>query len=126
MLPYSADTALGRTLTLSGDPVRLSTRAAVGLGLVVHKLATNAAKYGACSGAGASDVSWRSNGGPMSLQWRERGGPAVSVTTSSGFGSKPIDSVLRGELEGTVETRFAPHGFEADLHFQTVSPGEVA
>lgn len=126
LLPYSADTALGRTLTLSGDPVRLSTRAAVGLGLVVHELATNAAKYGAYSGAGAIDVSWRCNGGPMLLQWRERGGPAVSVPTSSGFGSKLIDSVLRGELGGAVETRFAPQGFEADLHFQTVSAGEDA
>lgn len=126
LLPYSADTALGRTLTLRGDAVRLSTRAAVGLGLVVHELATNAAKYGAYSGAGSIDVSWRMNGGPMLLQWRERGGPAVSAPTTTGFGSKLIDSVLRGELGGAVETRFAPQGFEADLHFQTVSAGEDA
>lgn len=126
LLPYSADIALGRTLTLRGDAVRLSTRAAVGLGLVVHELATNAAKYGAYSGAGAIDVSWRVNGGPMLLQWRERGGPSVSTPTTTGFGSKLIDSVLRGELGGAVETRFAPQGFEADLHFQTVSAGEDA
>lgn len=126
LLPYSADTGLGRTLTLTGEAVRLSTRAAVGLGLVVHELATNAAKYGAYSGAGAIDVSWRSDGGPVLLQWRERGGPAVSMPTSTGFGSKLIDSVLRGELGGAVESRFAPQGFEADLRFRTVSAGEDA
>ncbi|MCX7358316.1 MAG: PAS domain S-box protein [Alphaproteobacteria bacterium] len=126
LLPYSCDTALGRTLTLTGEPVRLSTRAAVGLGLVVHELATNAAKYGAYSGAGAIDVSWRSNGGSMLLHWRERGGPVVSPPASTGFGSKLIDGVLRGELGGAVETRFAPLGFEADLQFQTVSVGEDA
>jgi len=126
LLPYSADTAWGRTLTLSGDAVRLSTRAAVGLGLVVHELATNAAKYGAYSGAGAIDVSWCSDGGPVLLRWRERGGPVVAPPAKTGFGSRLIDSVLRGELGGAVETRFAPQGFEADLRFRTVSIGEEA
>jgi PAS domain S-box-containing protein len=126
LLPYSADTAWGRTLTLSGDPVRLSTRAAVGLGLVIHELATNAAKYGAYSGAGAIDVSWRLDDGPVLLQWRERGGPAVAPPAKTGFGSRLIDSVLRGELGGAVEARFAPQGFEADLSFRTVSIGEEA
>jgi len=126
LLPYSADTALSRTLTLSGDTVRLSTRAAVGLGLVVHELATNAAKYGAYSGAGAIDVSWRADDGAVLLQWRERGGPPVTSPAKSGFGSRLIDSVLRGELGGAVDARFAPQGFEADLRFRTVSIGEEA
>lgn len=124
LLPYSANTALGRTLTLTGEAVRLSTRAAIGLGLVVHELATNAAKYGAYSGGGAIDVSWRLDGGPVLLQWRERGGPLVAPPERTGFGSRLIDSVLRGELGGAAEARFAPQGFEADLRFQTVSPGE--
>lgn len=124
LLPYSTDTALGRTLTLTGDPVRLSTRAAVGFGLVVHELATNAAKYGAYSGAGAIDVSWRVSDGPVLLQWRERGGPIVSAPVKTGFGSRLIDSVLRGELGGAVEARYVPAGFEADLHFRTVANGE--
>lgn len=126
LLPYSADTAHARTLTLNGEPVRLSTRAAVGLGLVVHELATNAAKYGAYSGAGSIDVSWRVEDGSVLLQWRERGGPVVSAPSRTGFGSRLIDSVLRGELGGAAASRFAPQGFEADLHFQTVSPGEHA
>lgn len=124
LLPYSVDTALGRTLTLSGEAVRLSSRAAVGFGLVVHELATNAAKYGAYAGAGSIDVSWRVSDGPIVLQWRERGGPVVAQPLKSGFGSRLIDSVLRGELRGAVEARFAPHGFEAELQFQRVSPGE--
>ncbi len=124
LLPYSADTALGRTLTLNGEAVRLSTRAAVGFGLVVHELATNAAKYGAYSGGGAIDVSWQANGGPISLQWRERGGPPAPAPAKAGFGSQLIDSILRGELGGGVETRFLPQGFEADLRFKTAATGE--
>lgn len=124
LLPYSADAANARTLTLSGEAVRLSTRAAVGLGLVVHELATNAAKYGAYSGAGSIDVSWRVDGGPVLLEWRERGGPTVSAPLKTGFGSRLIESVLRGELGGTAQMRFASQGFEADLHFHTLAPGE--
>lgn len=124
LLPYGADTALGRALTLNGAPVRLSTRAAMGLGLVVHELATNAAKYGAYSGSGAIDVSWSVNGGPILLQWRERGGPLVGAPAKGGFGSRLIDSILRGELGGGVETRFLPQGFEADLRFRTSADGE--
>lgn len=124
LLPYGADAAQGRALTLSGESVRLSARAAMGLGLVIHELATNAAKYGAYASGGAIDVSWRVIDGPVMLQWRERGGPSITEPSKTGFGSRLIEGLLRGELGGGVETRFTPTGFEADLHFKTAAINE--
>ena len=103
--------------------MRLTGRAAIGLALVVHELATNAAKHGAYSCGGALDVSWTVDasapGAPVALYWRERGGPAVVAPSRRGFGSRLIEGVLKSELGGGVTTRFAPSGFEADLAFHT-------
>ena len=55
-------------------------RSALTLAMVLHELATNAAKYGALSAPnGALDLSWTVTGnGPgqhLAIDWRERGGP---------------------------------------------------
>ncbi len=117
--PYSAE-ACTRSLMLDGAPMRLPARAAVALTLVVHELATNAAKYGAyASPGGAIDVAWRlGEDGMARMSWRERGGPAVTAPEKLGFGSRLIESVVRGELDGALAPRFAPDGFEADLTFR--------
>ncbi len=117
--PYSAE-ACTRSLALEGAPLRLQARAAVAMTLVVHELATNAAKYGAYANAdGAISVAWSvGDDGSATLSWRERGGSMVSVPNKPGFGSRLIESVVRGELEGSVTTRFGPDGFEADLTFR--------
>jgi two-component sensor histidine kinase len=57
----------------------------------------------------------------VSLSWRERGGPTVAAPSKTGFGSRLIEGVVRGELGGNVESRFTPQGFEADFSFQTVA-----
>jgi PAS domain S-box-containing protein len=120
--PYSDDSAAGGTLLLEGDEVVLSGRAAVGMALVVHELATNAAKYGAYSCGGSVEVRWRrADDSVVSLSWRERGGPTVAAPSKTGFGSRLIEGVVRGELGGNVESRFTPQGFEADFSFQTVA-----
>lgn len=123
LLPYSSDSGSGRSLTLNGESVNLTGRAAIGLALVVHELATNAAKYGAYAGGGSLEISWRVRadlpGAPVELVWRERGGPPVSPPEKLGFGSRLIDGVLRAELGGGVVTRYEVTGFEADLTFHT-------
>lgn len=117
--PYSED-ASGRTLSLNGEPVLIEGKAATSLALVVHELATNAAKYGAYSAGGALDLRWRRNEGDVILlEWRERGGPPVCAPSRTGFGSQLIQSLLRGDLGGDIAIRYAPQGFEADLSFKT-------
>lgn len=116
LLPYAAD---GRLLSLEGEPLLLTGRAAISLALVIHELATNAAKYGAYSAAGALTVKWRSEGAMAHMTWRERGGPPPSGRQKAGFGSKLIESVLKSELSGGIATRFPADGFEADISFCT-------
>lgn len=121
LTPYRADSA--RTFSLDGAPVSLTGRAAVGMALIVHELATNAAKYGAYSAGGDIDVRWEANGDEaVRLYWRERGGPPAVQPSKAGFGSRLIDSLVRGELNGVIASRFTPDGFEADLTFRTALP----
>ena len=95
---------------LSGPAVDLTPPEALALGLVLHELATNAAKYGALSADGCVSVTWQAADGRLSLTWRERGGPAVSPPTHRGFGSRLIERSLQGQLAGEAELDFAPDG----------------
>lgn len=121
--PYRSGEGAGRGLTLEGGPAPLSGRAAIGMAMVVHELATNAAKYGAYSRGGTIDVRWDAADGAVHFIWRERGGPRVTPPQRSGFGSRLIEGIVRGELGGSVATRFDPEGFEAELIFRTSIDG---
>lgn len=109
----------GRELTLSGDPVRLDASAAVNLALIIHELATNAAKYGAYAADGKLTVTWVVEPGPrVVLDWVETGGPAVAPPGKAGFGSRLIKSLLKGELAGDVAIDYRMTGLVARLRFR--------
>jgi len=101
-------------VTLSGPVVMLPREMAVPMGLVLHELATNAAKYGALSWQGGSvEVTWSiepvAAGNQVRLRWRERGGPPVSdVPKQEGFGTMLIEQSLP---EAEVERQFERDGF---------------
>ncbi|CAN7448793.1 sensor histidine kinase [Phenylobacterium sp. LjRoot225] len=101
-----------------GPPLTLGAAQAVSLGMIIHELATNSAKYGALSGGGAIGVEWRSDGGRGELIWREHGGPPVSPPPRLGFGSKLIDRLARGDLEGGALLDFKPEGLVATVRFR--------
>ena len=100
---------------LSGPPVALGAKAALSLALMLHELATNAAKYGALSvpeGRVALDWSLRSGeGGPIvELSWSEADGPAVVPPARKGFGSRLIERGLVGAVGGTISLDYPPTG----------------
>lgn len=102
-------------IDMGGPDARLSARAAVGLAMALHELATNATKYGALSGeSGGVKLTWKLDGAApdqrLALEWRERGGPAVSPPKRSGFGSRLLTQGLPGELDGTTELAFEAGG----------------
>jgi two-component sensor histidine kinase len=111
--PYIAS---GRSrVHLWGPDVRLSPRAALTLALVLHELATNAAKYGALSKSeGRISVEWHiannEQGPRVHLSWIETGGPAVQNPERKGFGSTLIERSVAYELQGTAELHFDPSG----------------
>jgi PAS domain S-box-containing protein len=103
--------AQGR-VRLAGPDVTLSPILATSLGLVLHELVTNAAKYGALSAPqGGVDLSWELAGDDgqrrVLMTWTERGGPPVKPPERQGFGSTLIERSLPG---ATVERRFEPEG----------------
>lgn len=110
--PYSEE---GRNILLQGDEVSLNGAAAESLGMVVHELATNAAKYGALSCPdGALTVRWRvtrdaAGEARLVLDWIERGGPPVTTPPRRGFGSTVIESSARA-LGGATRLVYAPEG----------------
>jgi two-component sensor histidine kinase len=82
----------GGRSTIDGINVMLGPREAQNFSLVLHELATNAAKYGALSnGTGNVEISWAitTNGKRRILKfhWRERGGAPVTKPIQEGFGS---------------------------------------
>lgn len=112
---------VGRIST-DGPPVELGPKATVSISLLLHELATNAAKYGALSSpSGKVGLSWtidESRDEPaLRLTWQETGGPAVSEPTKRSFGSRLIQMGLVGK--GGVEKHWLPGGlvarFEASM-----------
>lgn len=98
--------------SLSG--VSITGEIAVGLGLMLHEMATNAVKYGALS-SDRGRVSLARQATPahrVGFEWREDGGPEVKLTNRSGFGTRLLQQALRTQ-NGTVTFDFEPQGFRA-------------
>jgi PAS domain S-box-containing protein len=97
---------------LSGPAIQVSPRAAQGLGMAFHELATNAAKYGSLStGVGRVDIRWGIDGDNFIISWREIDGPEVTrPPESSGFGTTVIDALIRSTLDAEVTIDFAASG----------------
>jgi PAS domain S-box-containing protein len=101
---------------ISGPDVRLDAAAAEAVGLAIHELATNAAKYGALSVPnGKVKVSWHvqpDENGEMvfRLDWEENGGPRVAPPSQKGFGSRVIEKMISASLGGKSEAQYRPEG----------------
>jgi len=102
-------------MRMSGPRVPLAPRLAVVLSMIVHEIATNAAKYGALSNdTGTIRLDWEviaENGKPqLRLVWTEAGGPHVTAPVQRGFGSRLIERSARDQLGGEATVDFLPHG----------------
>jgi two-component sensor histidine kinase len=116
--PYSDDK--GKRIALDGSNVELPSEAAVPIGMAIHELTTNAAKYGALSvDAGQVFVSWTSHaheeGTRLRLSWEERGGPKVSPPQRQGFGSRLLHRVLTTQLNAKVDVDYEPEGLRVAI-----------
>ncbi|MGH7032092.1 MAG: sensor histidine kinase, partial [Stellaceae bacterium] len=100
-------------LHVEGEAVILPPDIAMPFGLVLHELATNAAKYGSLSRAsGRVDLKWSLNGGSdsgiLEFIWQEREGPRVRAPDRVGLGTKLIDGAVPN---AKVEREFLSNGF---------------
>jgi len=106
LAPFSPES--GDRLIIVGPKVILAPTQVIGLGVVLHELGTNAAKYGALSVAsGKVELSWMLHPDRVSLTWAERNGPPVMPPSRKGLGSKLIE---RGLPNAGIDWRFLPDG----------------
>ena len=112
--PFIGDAS--EALECQGQSVFVNATAAQNLGLVLHELATNAAKYGALSTpAGRVRVTWsfdRDANGALRLfvRWVERSGPNVQQPSVKGFGHVVIERVAGQALNADVTYEFPADG----------------
>jgi two-component sensor histidine kinase len=100
---------------MSGPKVPLSPRPAVVLSMIIHEIATNAAKYGALSNDNGSvrldwDAATENGKSKLRLIWAEAGGPPVTAPVQRGFGSRLIERSARDQLGGDATVDFLPRG----------------
>ena len=109
LAPYMTDDRL----LISGPPVTLPPQIATPLGLALHELGTNAAKYGALSGpAGQVRLAWQvrqqeDGTRRLELVWTETGGPEVKDVEANHTG---MTLIVRGVPGAQVERRFEKTG----------------
>jgi two-component sensor histidine kinase/PAS domain-containing protein len=114
--PYATDS---RQITLSGEDLVLPPDHALGLGLLLHELSSNAMKYGALSQPGGRvTISWSRDGGAngeLALRWTESGGPPVTGPGERGLGRRLIERSLDKILGSHVVLSFPPEGVVAEV-----------
>jgi len=111
---------------IDGPDVVLKAQVGQGLGMVLHELATNAAKHGALSTKnGRVSIRWHQrlndNSRPnLVLDWREIGGPSVIAPSNSGFGMSTIRDLIPYEFGGAVDLAFSPAGVQCRLELPAI------
>lgn len=124
--PYAdgdMDGAGDARIHLEGPAVDLTSELAVPIGMAIHELTTNAAKYGALSTPdGRVMITWDlvpdGPAGTLRFEWRESGGPTVRAPTRQGFGSRLLQRVLMAQVRADVTIDYPPDGF----HLRMLAP----
>ena len=107
-------------LLARGDRATLAAPKVAPLTIVLHELATNAAKYGAWSRKGGRvAVMWACPKDLLRLSWRESGGPALSARPAPGYGLRLIEGTVGHELGGSADLEFRGDGLLCTLHIPT-------
>jgi len=115
LAPYGAlPFPSGGAVRLEGPRVPLAVTAVQPLAMVLHELATNAAKYGALSRPGGTlSLRWALDyeARLLALDWLEGGGPPLAgPPLRRGLGSRVIETTIRSQLRGQVERRWEDAG----------------
>ncbi|QDL93897.1 PAS domain S-box protein (plasmid) [Paroceanicella profunda] len=99
-------------VSIGGDDLKVDDQAATPMALLIHELATNAAKYGglAPEGSGIS-VETRLRGDRVELLWREHAGAGYAAADmEAGFGSRLISLSIEGQMRGRFTRTWTDSG----------------
>ena len=117
-------------ISVEGPDVLLPAKQTLAMALVLHEMATNAAKHGALrpGAEGRLAVRWRrladAGGADLALQWREsRPAEALAVPeTGRGFGARLISRCVAHDLRGRAAWRVEP----GELVWEVIFPVPAA
>jgi PAS domain S-box-containing protein len=115
--PYDGN----RRVLIDGPDLTLEPNTAQAIAVIVHELATNAAKYGALSQAGGRvRVEWsHAADGRLILRWTETGGPLLEPPSHQGFGTRVIETMVRDQLKGELRLDWRVEGLACEIALPT-------
>ncbi|MBI1360349.1 MAG: hypothetical protein GC155_08705 [Alphaproteobacteria bacterium] len=123
LAPFASDQP--DRLKLDGEEAFITPATAQSLGLSLHELATNAAKYGAWSAPGGRvSIAWSRVDGGLRIVWTETGGPTPQAAPKrTGFGSSLIETMIERNLGGSVERAYQPTGLVCTITLPAAARG---
>jgi PAS domain S-box-containing protein len=97
---------------ITGPCLPIGRNAVTSMALVMHELATNAAKYGALSSPrGYIHIDWSVKKDELLLTWKEHGGPFLNGPAEhEGFGSSLVRRLVTGQFGGQLSYDWKPKG----------------
>jgi PAS domain S-box-containing protein len=104
-------------ILVEGPSVSVGSNTTTSLALVLHELATNAAKYGCLSKPGGQlIIRWELQNDSADLLWVESGGPAIGDPPSfEGFGTQLSQRSITGQLGGVLEREWRSEGLQVHM-----------
>ena len=113
--PYADDQVM--QVIISGPDLTIGEQAMTNVALVLHELATNAAKYGALSTAGGViAVGCSLDDETLRLTWKENGGPEiVEAPQEEGFGGMLTRKVILNQFRGKLERDWLRKGLRVRM-----------
>jgi PAS domain S-box-containing protein len=99
-------------IVVTGCDQEINDSAVTSIALLLHELATNAAKYGALSAsAGVVHIDCSNKEDWLVMTWEERGGPAIKGTPNrEGFGGSLARKIVANQFSGRLSNEWNASG----------------
>jgi len=107
--------SFGSRVATEGRDILLPPELCFDMGLVLHELATNSAKYGTLGATkGAVSVKWslrdQADGSRLfCLKWEDPLAPPRTLASGTGFGSRLVTALIERKWNGAVTISHSPH-----------------
>jgi two-component sensor histidine kinase len=117
--PRCSTTLVSKSDGITELEIFLKPDAAQSIAVVLHELATNAAKYGALSGTeGRVELTWSQGpDGRLVLRWTEQDGSQIAAPKRQGFGTRVINQMVRHQLKGQLRLDWSAEGLACEVSF---------
>lgn len=111
LAPYAGD----ERISVEGGDCEVGGKAVTNLALLLHEMATNAAKHGSLSvDGGRIDIEIDTDDRHIRVVWREAGGPPPIAGRVAGFGSR-LERGLTAALGATITRDWQPTGLVVSI-----------